>query len=490
MTYKQRRNILIAGAGEAGVMMAKALLRFPDSDLRPVGFLDDDVCKHGQQIVGLPVFGTLNDLSVVAKSVVIDEVIVAIPSAPGQVIRGVIELAVQAGIRYRTLPSLQEILSGHVNPLGIREVKLEDLLRREPVKLDLEQIVGNLAGQSVLITGAGGSVGSEIARQVAQFKPRQLVLLGRGENSIYSIEQELRRRHPELAPSVVIGNVRDVGKLTWVFKTFRPGTVFHAAAHKHVPLMEASPDEAIFNNIQGTQNVTTLALEYGVKTLVNISTDKAVNPTSVMGASKRVAEYVVADVARKAELGQAFISVRFGNVLGSRGSVIPLFKEQIRLGGPVTITHPEMVRYFMTIPEAVQLVMQAASIGKNGEVYVLDMGKPVRILDLARDMIRLSGLEPERDIKIEFTGMRPGEKLFEELLTSEDGSVASSHDKLFVARIEVPDSVTLKQHLRDLYEAAESYEAERVKAVLRRLLPRYTSVYKTQPMLELAASLS
>jgi FlaA1/EpsC-like NDP-sugar epimerase len=489
MNQKQKRNILIIGAGEAGVMTAKALLRFPDSELCPIGFLDDDTAKHGQQLVGLPVFGALHDLPIVAQQVAIDELIIAIPSARGQVIRGVIELALQAGLRYRTLPSLQEILSGSTSALGIREVKLEDLLRREPIKLDIHQIVQTLAGRAVLITGAGGSIGAEIARQVARVKPKRLILLGRGENSVYSIEQELRRTHPELALAVVIGNVRDLNKLQWVFRTFRPGIVFHAAAHKHVPLMEASPDEAVFNNIQGTQNVANLALEYGVTTLVNISTDKAVNPTSVMGASKRVAEYVVADVARRAEPGQAFISVRFGNVLGSRGSVIPLFKEQIRLGGPVTVTHPDMVRYFMTIPESVQLVMQAASIGNNGEVYVLDMGKPVKILDLARDMIRLSGLEPERDIKIEYTGMRPGEKLFEELLTSEDGTVASSHDKLFVARVEVPDAVTLKHRLHDLYEAAESFEAERIKGVLSSLLPQYTVAFQPKRTLELAATL-
>jgi FlaA1/EpsC-like NDP-sugar epimerase len=476
-THFGQRNVLIIGAGEAGQMTARGLFRSPRSQLIPVGFLDDDPNKHAQQIEGLNVFGALHDLPKVLEQLHIDELIIAMPSAPGEVIRRMIDLARQVGLRYRTLPSLQEILSGSVNALGIREVKLEDLLRRDPVKLDTEKIVHSIAGRTVLITGAGGSIGSEIARQVAQVKPKQLILLGRGENSIYSVEQELRRNYPNVQVIPVIADVKHYAKLKWLFKTYKPQIVFHAAAHKHVPLMEASPDEAILNNVRGTQNVATLSLEYGVTTLVNISTDKAVNPTSVMGASKRVAEYVVADAARRTLPEQAFISVRFGNVLGSRGSVIPLFKEQIRVGGPVTITHPDMVRYFMTIPEAVQLVLQAGSFGNNGEVYVLDMGKPVRILDLAHDIIRLSGLEPERDIRIEVTGMRPGEKLFEELLTAEDGTVAGEHDKLFVARVEVPDAATLHRHLNNLYDAAEGFEVEQMKRVLAQLIPYYTTAF-------------
>ncbi len=468
-----QRNVLIIGAGEAGQMTVRGLFRGPRSLLVPVGFLDDDVSKHGQQIEGLEVLGALQDLPKVLEQRHIDELIIAMPSAPGEVIRTMIDLARQVGLRYRTLPSLQEILSGSVNALGLREVKLEDLLRREPVKLNIEKIIHTLSDRTVLITGAGGSIGSEIARQVAQVKPKLLILLGRGENSIYGIEQELRRNHPKVPLAPIIADVKHYAKLEWLFQKYQPQIVFHAAAHKHVPLMEGSPDEAILNNVRGTQNVASLALKHDVTTLINISTDKAVNPTSVMGASKRVAEYVVADAARRTTPEQAFISVRFGNVLGSRGSVIPLFKEQIRVGGPVTITHPDMVRYFMTIPEAVQLVLQAGSFGNNGEVYVLDMGKPVRILDLAQDMIRLSGLEPERDIKIEVTGMRPGEKLFEELLSAEDGAVASNHDKLFVARVEVPDTATLNHHLQTLYRAAECFETEAIKASLTKLVPQY-----------------
>jgi FlaA1/EpsC-like NDP-sugar epimerase len=472
-TSHGQRNVLIVGAGEAGQMTARSLFRTPRGQLVPVGFLDDDDSKHGQQIEGLSVLGALQDLPKVLQQLQVDELIIAMPSAPGEVIRRMIDLARQVGLRYRTLPSLHEILSGQVNALGIREVKLEDLLRRDPVKLDTDKIVHSLSGRTVLITGAGGSIGSEIARQVAQVNPKLLILMGRGENSIYAVEQELRRSHPNVSLAPIIADVKHYPKLKWLFQTYRPQVVFHAAAHKHVPLMEANPDEAILNNVRGTQHVAELSLEYGVATLVNISTDKAVNPTSVMGASKRVAEYVVADAARRTVPGQAFISVRFGNVLGSRGSVIPLFKEQIRVGGPVTITHPDMVRYFMTIPEAVQLVTQASSLGNNGEVYVLDMGKPVKILDLAEDMIRLSGLEPGRDITIEVTGMRPGEKLFEELLTAEDGSVASSHEKLFVAKVDVPDSTTLARHLHDLYRSAEHLDSERIKQSLLKLVPQY-----------------
>ncbi len=474
----EQRNILIMGAGEAGQMTARSLRRTPYGGAVLVGFLDDDSSKHGQQIEGLSVLGALHDLPKILNRVRVDEIIIAMPSASGEVIRTTMALAHQAGLRYRTLPSLQEILSGSVSALGIREVKLEDLLRREPIKLNTDRIVHTLSGRTVLITGGGGSIGSEIARQVAQIKPKQLILLGRGENSIYGTEQELRRSHPQVQVTPIIADVRNYTKLKWLFKTYQPQIVFHAAAHKHVPLMEACPDEAILNNVKGTQNVAALSLEYGVTTLVNISTDKAVNPTSVMGASKRVAEYVVADAARRTRAGQAFLSVRFGNVLGSRGSVIPLFQEQIRAGGPVTITHPDMVRYFMTIPEAVQLVTQASSLGNNGEVYVLDMGKPVRILDLAQDVIRLSGLEPGRDIEIAVTGMRPGEKLFEELLTAEDGTVPSNHDKLFVARVEVPDTVTLNRHVNDLYAAAECLDAGQIKRALARLIPQYKTSHE------------
>ncbi|RTI10538.1 polysaccharide biosynthesis protein, partial [Thermus scotoductus] len=457
---------------EAGSMVVREMLRHSEAGLYPVGFLDDDPNKRGQTIAGVRVMGTLEALPQVARALEVEEVLVAIPSAPGSVVRKVVELSRAAGVRYRILPGVYEILSGRVGISQIREVRLEDLLRREPVRLNLEEIAGYLEGRVVLVTGAGGSIGSELVRQVARFHPEQVVLLGRGENSLFLIEKELEASYPELKYKVAVADVRDRDRLRRVFQLYRPQVVFHAAAHKHVPLMETNPDEAIFNNVRGTQNVVELCLEFRVERLVNISTDKAVNPTSVMGASKRVAEQVVAWGASRAASGQVFVSVRFGNVLGSRGSVVPVFLEQIKRGGPVTVTHPEMRRYFMTIPEAAQLVLQAGGMGENGDVYILDMGEPVRILDLAKDLIRLVGLEPYRDIEIVFTGVRPGEKLFEELLTAEEGTEASRHEKIWVARkSQVPPE--FPHLLEELYRAARQGESLLVRQTLRRLVPSY-----------------
>lgn len=470
---QQARRVLIVGAGEAGTIIAREMLRHPEAGLVPVGFLDDDPSKRRQRFGGLPVMGGIEDLPSAVRKAQADEVLIAIPSAPGRVVRRVVELARKEGVSHRIIPGIYEILSGKVSISQIREVDVEDLLRREPVRLNLEEIAGYLENRVVLVTGAGGSIGSEIVRQVARFRPRRVILLGRGENSLYQIEREIERNWPELAWRTVVADVRDREKLQYVFSVYRPEVVFHAAAHKHVPMMELNPDEAILNNVGGTKNLVELALEHGVERFVNISTDKAVNPTSVMGASKRVAEYLVQWAARRAREGQVFVSVRFGNVLGSRGSVIPLFKEQIRLGGPVTVTHPEMMRYFMTIPEAAQLVLQAGGLGQNGAVYVLDMGEPVKIVDLARDLIRLSGLEPGVDIEIVFNGVRPGEKLFEELLTAEEGTEASKHEKIFVARNSgVPDEV-LEPLLEKLFEAAATRDPEKLRDTLKALIPTY-----------------
>ncbi|TBH21918.1 polysaccharide biosynthesis protein [Thermus thermamylovorans] len=467
------RRVLVAGAGEAGSLIAGEMLRHPEAGLRPVGFLDDDPNKRGQTIKGVPVVGSLQDLPKAVRELAVEEVLIAMPSAPGSVVRQVVNLARLSRVPYRILPPLYEILSGRVGLPQIREVRLEDLLRRRPVRLNLEEIAGYLEGRVVLITGAGGSIGSEVSRQVARFHPDLLLLLGRGENSLFQLEKELEVEWPELRYKVVVADVRHREGLEQVFRLYRPHVVFHAAAHKHVPLMEAWPSEAVFNNVGGTRNLVELALVYGVERLVNISTDKAVNPTSVMGASKRVAEMVVSWGAKRAKEGQDFVSVRFGNVLGSRGSVVPLFLEQIRRGGPVTVTHPEMRRYFMTIPEATQLVLQAGSMGGRGLVYVLDMGEPVRILDLAKDLIRLAGLEPYRDIEIVFTGMRPGEKLYEELLTAEEGTEASRHEKIFVAK-----NGTLGEDfpglLEGLFAAARSYDPGKVREALSLLVPSYS----------------
>lgn len=384
------RRVLIVGAGEAGTMLAREMLRHPEAGLIPVGYLDDDLAKQRLRLVGLRVWGKLDDLPRVARRLKVDEILIAIPSAPGKVVRKVVEAARAAGVSYRIMPALHEILSGRVSISDLREVDLEDLLRREPVRLNVEEIAGYLEGRVVLVTGAGGSIGSELVRQVLRFNPREVILLGHGENSLFALSQELDRRRPRPPYRVVVADVRFREDLEHVFRQYRPQVVFHAAAHKHVPLMEENPVAAVRNNVVGTANVVELALKYGVERFVNISTDKAVNPTSIMGATKRVAEYLVQRAAQRAAPGQAFVSVRFGNVLGSRGSVVHIFREQIRRREPVTITHPEMKRYFMTVSEAVQLVLQAGGLGENGAVYVLDMGEPVRVLDLAKDLIRLS----------------------------------------------------------------------------------------------------
>jgi len=468
------KQVLIVGAGEAGTMLAREMLRHPESGLVPVGFLDDDPSKQRQRFVGLPVLGRIEDLPRVAPKARADEVLIAIPSAPGKVVRRVVELAQRARLRHRIVPGIYEILSGKVAISQIRNVDVEDLLRRDPVQLDTSEIAGYLEGRVVLVTGAGGSIGSEIVRQVARFRPRRILLLGRGENSLYQIERELERTWPELDWRTIVADVRDREKMRHVFAAYAPEVVFHAAAHKHVPMMEANPDEAVFNNVGGTKNVVELALEHGVERFVNISTDKAVNPTSVMGATKRVAEYLVQWAAQQAPPGQAFVSVRFGNVLGSRGSVIPLFKEQIASGGPVTVTHREMTRYFMTIPEAAQLVLQAGGLGDNGAVYVLDMGEPVRIADLARDLIRLSGLEPEVDVDIIFTGIRPGEKLFEELLTAEEGTEASKHQQIFIAKASTRNLKEQIELLEMLFSAAKDRDPIAIRDALKRLVPTFS----------------
>ncbi|MEO0560096.1 MAG: nucleoside-diphosphate sugar epimerase/dehydratase, partial [Bacteroidota bacterium] len=404
----------------------------------------------------------------------------AIPSASGSLIRRIVKRAAAAHVEHRTIPGMFELVNGTVSLAQTRDVNIEDLLGRDPVRLDTDVIQDQIRSRRILVTGAGGSIGSEVVRQLAVFGPSQIVLLGRGENSVYLIHREMRRRWPEIDTPSVICDVRDRASLRAVFERYRPELVYHAAAHKHVPLMEANPEQAVFNNVIGTRNVAELARDAGVTRMVNISTDKAVNPTSVMGTSKRVAEYVVEAASRTCGPNQAFVSVRFGNVLGSRGSVVPLFKSQIERGGPVTVTHPEMIRYFMTIPEASQLVLQAAAQGANGQVYVLDMGEPVKIVDLARDLILLSGLEPGVDIQIEFSGTRPGEKLFEELLTAEEGTQPSPHEKIFVARkASATDGLDLE--VERLIEAARGRDGDAIRSAFQRIVPSYTPTASIPP---------
>lgn len=433
------RPVVVIGAGDAGEMIIREMIKHPELGFYPVGILDDDRTRHGLRIHGVEVLGNTRKLNEVVLDYEIREVILAIPSASGKVMRRIIRHCRTQGVKFKTLPGVYELIDGSVHVSQIRDIRIEDLLGREPVDLDLDAIQSTLAEKTVLVTGAGGSIGSQLCREIAHFGPRLIIMLGRGENSIYRLAQEFDRDYPQVDKALIIGSVTDEEKLRDVFRRHRPDVVFHAAAHKHVPLMELHPDEAIKNNVFGTRLIAEIAEQAAVETFVLVSTDKAVYPSSVMGASKRLAELTVQSRGKKGRT--RFVVVRFGNVLGSRGSVVPLFMEQIQSGGPVTITHPDMERYFMTIPEAAKLVIEAQAMAQGGEIYILDMGEPVKILDLAKDLIRLSGYEPGEDIRIQFTGLRPGEKLSEELLTREEESLATRHRKIFTApRLNAPRS--------------------------------------------------
>lgn len=472
---KQDYRILIAGAGESGNMAAREMFRHPEAGMIPVAFLDDDKTKQGQKFLGLPVGGSISDMQKAVRKYSVDEILIAMPSESGEVIRRVVNYARDTGKKYRIIPSIYDLISGKVSINQIRNVDVEDLLRRKPVQLETTNIRNYIEDKVILVTGAGGSIGSEIVRQLSRYNPRNVILFGRGENSVHQLINEIENIFPELRYSIQIGDIRDYQTLERVFREFQPSVIFHAAAHKHVPLMEENPEQAILNNVEGTRNLVDLALEYNVQYFVNISTDKAVNPTSVMGASKRISEQIVQYGASKVGNGEVFVSVRFGNVLGSRGSVVPKFKEQIKNGGPVSITHPEMVRYFMTIPEASQLVLQAGALNMNGSVFVLDMGEPVNIEIMARDLISLSGLEPDKDIKIKYTGIRPGEKLFEELLTAEEGTSVTRHKKIYVTKsMDVTDN--LNQKLEDIIHSAKYGTRQDIKLAIKQLVPTYKLV--------------
>jgi FlaA1/EpsC-like NDP-sugar epimerase len=467
---------LIVGAGQAGSTICQELQLNPNLKSRVIGFVDDAIEKQGVRIQGVKVLGPSRLLPLIIKESRASQVILAMPSSSGSRIRELAKILQSEGVIVKTLPSMQNLLGKKTWKPELRDIAIEDLLRREPIQLDLGAIRQALVDSVVLITGAGGSIGSELARQVANFQPSRLVLLGRGENSLWEIERELRRLYPDQVIEVELCDIRNTNRLRQVFDSWQPQFVFHAAAHKHVPYLERHPEEGIENNIFGTLNVLKAAKAVGVRKFVNISTDKAVNPTSVLGVTKRIAEYLVLQAAED-EMGDGrYMSVRFGNVLGSRGSVIPLFHDQIRYGGPLTVTDPEMTRYFMTIPEASQLVLQAGILGQTGKVFVLDMGEPVRIVDLATDMARLSGLTPGFDIDIKFTGMRPGEKLYEELFTDQEQSKSNVHAKVFEACQEPKNRAVLDRLLRSLREAVELPEGVRQSTILQgflELVPAY-----------------
>lgn len=432
LNVDQRKNrTLIVGAGQAGALVLQELKRHTELGFQVVGFIDDNTSIYGERVHGIPVLGGSAQLAEVVQKHAVTHAILAIPSAPGQTVRKLNSTLQALKVQIKTVPGLYSLLGNQEWKPVIRDVSIEDVLRRDAVHLDHSALQDEIEDSVVLITGAGGSIGSELARQIARFKPKHLVLLGRGENSLWMIQRELHRLFPEQAYSLELMDIRKRAGLREIFQIYKPDIVMHAAAHKHVPFLETHPAEAVLNNIFGTMNVVEAARECGSRTFVSISTDKAVNPTNVLGASKRIAECIVLEASKKAAAGTSFVSVRFGNVLGSRGSVVPVFREQIERGGPITVTHPDMTRYFMTIPEASQLVLQAGLLGGTGKVYVLDMGEPVKIADLAADMIRLSGLTPGRDIDIQFTGLRPGEKLHEELFLDQERSGTTLHSKVY-----------------------------------------------------------
>ncbi len=473
--FKDRKRVLVIGGGDAGAIIIREISSHGSLKSKVVAIIDDDKAMIGRKINGVPIIGSRDKIieSVVKKS--IDEIIIAIPSASHKDINEIVNICSETDCKVKILPSVTELIDESVVLQKVRDVDIEDLLGRDPVSLDMEGISSYIKGRKVLITGAGGSIGSELCRQVVIFEPAELILLDNYENGLYDIQNELLRIFPNIEPASIVANIRDRSRLETVFTQYRPDVVFHAAAHKHVPLMEANPTEAIKNNVFGTLNVAECADKYNAKRFVLISTDKAVNPTNIMGATKRIAELIIQGLGRHS--ATRFMAVRFGNVLGSNGSVVPLFKKQIEKGGPVTVTHPDVIRYFMTIQEAVQLVIQAGAIARSGDVFVLDMGKPVRIYDLAKKLIKLSGFEPDIDIKIEFTGLRPGEKLYEELLMEEEGLQATSYNKIFIAPPVYTEIAVLKRELEILKEITLS-ESEELLEYIKTIVPTYKKAVK------------
>lgn len=468
----QDTRVLIIGAGEAGYLTSKEISKGVGLKKTLVGFIDDDPHKQGRLINGVKVIGRIADIDRIVDEYLVDEIIMAMPSASSKRKREILELCKNLKIKMRILPGVFELIDGKVDIKKIRDVEIEDLLGRDPVKLDDSKIREYIKGKRVLVTGGGGSIGSELCRQVASYEPDELIIFDIYENNAYEIQNELTKRFPELNLKVLIGSVRDEVRLEEVFSLYHPQVVFHAAAHKHVPLMQNSPFEAIKNNTMGTYNVGKYAGEYECERFILISTDKAVNPTNIMGASKRLAELGIQLLNSRYQQTE-YMAVRFGNVLGSNGSVIPLFKKQIESGGPVTVTHPEIIRYFMTIPEAVQLVLQAGTMAKGGEIFVLDMGEPVKITNLAEDLIRLSGFEPYQDIDIVFSGLRPGEKLFEELLLDDEGISKTYHEKIFIGRPLVFSEDVVKTAFDELIDAMKIRNINRVEQTILKLIPTY-----------------
>ena len=467
---KSRINCMIVGAGAAGNAILKEIETSNYLSMHVVCAIDDHPGCHGKYLRGVPIVGGREKIQESVEKYGVDEIIIAIPSASRATLKPILEICKETGCRMRILPGMYQIINGEVNVSKLREVQIEDLLGRDPIQVNVDEIIGYVSGKTVLVTGGGGSIGSELCRQIAQHNPKRLIIFDIYENGVYEVQQELKQKYPHLNMEVLIGSVRNTARVEEVFKLYRPDIVYHAAAHKHVPLMEVSPHEAIKNNVFGTLKVARAADEYGVRRFVLISTDKAVNPTNIMGASKRICEMIIQDMNRKSKT--EYVAVRFGNVLGSNGSVVPLFKKQIEAGGPVTVTHPDIIRYFMTIPEAVSLVLQAGAYAKGGEIFVLDMGEPMKIDDLARNLIKLSGYRVDDEIKIEYTGLRPGEKMYEELLMNEEGLTETANKMIYIGKpIEIDDE-KFEQQLERLRAASKDEESD-IRAEVAKIVPTY-----------------
>ena len=467
------KGLLIIGAGDCGEKICRDIREDAGLKYHVEGFLDDDLKKVGRKIHGIPVLDSIGKLGPIAKAKAADEIIIAIPTLKPGRMREIVDLCNDTGIPFKTVPSMGELLNGRVSISAVRDVEYRDLLGRKPVQLDRERIGNYLGGECVMVTGAGGSIGQGLCRQVCRYAPDTLLLLERAESPLYEIELELKREFPEIRIIPLLADIQDSDELTVIFQTYAPQIIFHAAAYKHVPMLEAHPWKAVSNNIMGTENMVLMAHKFNCRRFVFVSTDKAVNPANIMGASKRIAEILVQNHSRCNGGTTRFITVRFGNVIGSVGSVIPLFKKQIREGGPVTVTHPDMVRFFMLIPEACQLILQAGAMGKGGEIFVLEMGKPVRIEDMARDLIRFSGFEPDRDIQIEYTGLRPGEKLYEELMTDDENVIPTDHEKIMVLNGKESDMCTVFEDLDILKSLVRSRDRDRITEVIRKIVPEF-----------------
>ena len=467
---KNLKRVLVVGAGEAGNSIIKEISGSRFVNMHIVGFVDDDKSKIGKYMHGVKVLGDRNDIIEIANEYLVDEIIIAIPTASAKETKAILDICKQTGCELKRLPGMYQLVNGDVSISKLKDVDVNDLLGRDPITVDLDSIMGYVSDKVVMVTGGGGSIGSELCRQIASHNPKQLVIVDIYENTTYDIQQELKRNYPELDLVVLIASVRNTKRMDLIFDKYRPEIVYHAAAHKHVPLMEDSPNEAVKNNVLGTWKVVQAADKYNVKRFVMISTDKAVNPTNIMGATKRICEMIIQTYNNRSKT--EYVAVRFGNVLGSNGSVIPLFKKQIEAGGPVTVTHPDIIRYFMTIPEAVSLVMQAGALAHGGEIFVLDMGEPVKIADLAKNLIRLSGYTLGVDMNIEYTGLRPGEKLYEEILTKEEGLQKTANNLIYVGQPLEFDEVHFLSELKKL-EIAASEESRDVKKIVSGIVSTY-----------------